>query len=647
VGRGRGAYPYLEKKAMGAAMARAGAAATGTKTFGEFHYDKIAVKETGKITKRGEHNERTGTTPNADPERRHENVRLVGSGDWLADVQARVAEATYKRSDSAIYDFAFYVSNGFFDGKPAALLDEWARRTLDWLAQSFGGERNVVAAVLHKDETTPHIQVMVVPIDERGHMNAHGFTGTKGQVIALHDSYNAAVAHLGLDRGIRGSVATHQTVREWYGKIQQPTPAREEVLRAVEVERPGRLVGNPERYASEQQERIVERIAPALDAALVKATHYEGQAAQAEANNQMLQQRVRELERDHATLQRDYKAVVAQVRQLDLRDTMRQLGGEQDRHDKAKWRIDGEHISINGEKFYNHDRGRGGGGPIDLVMHVTGYDFKGAVTYLSREAGAELAVAAAAQHGARERAAQAEEIVARNEPIPFQQPEADERRWPQVRAYLVEQRAIPRGIIDELHAEGKVYAATHTDRSGREHVNAVFLTHDAEGHAVGASLRGTLPGSTFKGLSRDSDKEAGYFSHTVGEGQPGQNRVLVVAESPLDGLSAAALLYPDYRTTVAATDGTGPLPTRAIEEALAQGWVVSCAFDNDQAGEKRWREVRELYPTAGTIVRDLPPAKDWNDALRASLGQDVSRQHERGRSPERERDRDTRADQRR
>jgi len=641
----------LEKKAMGAAMARAGGAATGTKTFGEFHYDKIAVKETGKITKRGEHNERTGNTPNADPERRDENVRLVGSGDWLADVQARVAEATYKRSDSAIYDVAFYVSNGFFDGKPAALLDEWARRTLDWLAQSFGGERNVVAAVLHKDETTPHIQAMVVPIDERGHMNAHGFTGTKGQVIALHDSYNAAVAYLGLDRGIRGSVATHQTVREWYGKIQQPTPARDEVLRAVEVERPGRLVGNPERYASEQRERIVERVTPALDAALTKAQHFEGQAARAEANVVVLQQRTRALERENATLRQDYRTIVAQVRQIDVRDTMRQLGGEQDRYDKAKWRIDGEHISITGEKFYNHDRGRGGGGPIDLVMHVTGYDFKGAVTFLSREAGAEVAVAAAAQHGARERAAQAQEIVARNEPIPFRQPEADERCWPQVRAYLVEQRAIPRGIVDELHAEGKVYAATHTDRAGREHVNAVFLTHDAEGRAVGASLRGVGAGSTFKGLSRDSDKEAGYFAHTVGEGQPGQNRVLVVAESPIDGLSAAALLYPDYRTTVAATDGAGPLPTRAIEEALTQGWVVSCAFDNDQAGDKRWQQVRELYPTAGTIVRDVPPAsgKDWNDALRANSGQEREKgqQHERHGGLEWERDRDTRVDQRR
>ena len=613
------------------------------------------LKTMGEIGALGKHNERTRDTPNADADRLGENVRLVGSGDWIADAQRRLDDAPLIRSDAVLgIEHVMTASREFYArgdaSERAARLDDWTERSMAWLRERYG-DANIVAAVLHKDEQTPHIQALVVPISDAGRLSAYTYTGGREKLGAMQDSYARAKEPLGLERGVKGSVADHQTVKEFYAKIEAPTPAKEEVLRAVEVERPGRLVGNPERYASEQRERIVERVTPALDAALTKAQHFEGQAARAEANVVVLQQRVREMERDHATFQRDYKAIVAQVRQIDVRDTMRQIGGEQDRYDTAKWRIDGEDISINGEKFYNHDRQQGGGGPIDLVMHVTGYDFKRAVTYLSREAGAELAVAAAAQHGARERTEQAQEIVARNEPLPFRQPEADEHRWPQVRAYLTEQRAIPAGIVDELHAEGKVYAATHTDRAGREHVNAVFLTHDGEGHAIGASLRGVGAGSTFKGLSRDSDKEAGYFSHEVGEGQPGQNQVLVVAESPLDGLSAATLLYPDYRTTVAATDGAGPLPTRVIDAALAQGWVVSCAFDNDHASDRRWQHVRELYPTAGTIVRDVPPAsgKDWNDALRANSGQERKKgqQHERHGGLEWERDRDTRVDQRR
>jgi len=101
--------------------------------YGDFHYKKISVKESGKIVARGKHNERTRETPNADPDRLHENVRLAGSGDWLADVQARADEATFTRANSVLaLDVTFYVSRGFFDDKPPAVLDEWARRTMEW-----------------------------------------------------------------------------------------------------------------------------------------------------------------------------------------------------------------------------------------------------------------------------------------------------------------------------------------------------------------------------------------------------------------------------------------------------------------------------------------------------------------------------------
>jgi len=172
------------------------------------------------------------------------------------------------------------------------------------------------------------------------------------------------------------------------------------------------------------------------------------------------------------------------------------------------WQVNGEPISINGEKFYNHDQQSGGGGPIDLVMHVTGYTFTQAVAYLTHEAGPELAIAAAATHGPRERTAQAQEIVARGERAPFMQPVRDEDRWPQVRAYLVEQRQLPAGLVDELHERGTIYADSRA--------NAVFLRTNEEGQAVSASLRGTLPGSEFQGLAYGTRRDEGHFSFTIG-----------------------------------------------------------------------------------------------------------------------------------
>jgi len=574
----------------------------------------------GEIAAMGKHNERTRDTPNADPERLAANVRLVGSGNWVADAQARLDEATNPRfRPDAIRGVEVFmgVSPAFKDTATEADWRVWVERSMGWLTDTFRDPRNVVAAVWHRDELTPHIQALVVPLrEDNGRLSyEHYLGGSKYRLSEVQTSYAEAVRDLGLERGVQGSQATHQDVQRWYAKITEPTPAPEIVRREVEVERPGRIVGNPERWASEQSERIAERITPPLDAALVKATHYEEQAAKAEANVVVLQQRVREVERERDTLQRDYTTLVAQVRQLEVRGTMQTLGGEQDRHDKHKWQVNGEHISITGEKFYNHDRQQGGGGSIDLVMHVTGYTFRQAVAYLSHEAGPALAVAAAANHGARERTAQAEEIVERGERAPFNAPARHEDRWPGVRAYLVEQRGLPGSMVDALHERGALYA----DRRS----NAVFLRTDAEGQAVGASLRGTLPGSEFQGLAAGCRREAGHFSYSlnVGRPEPYDTPQYYVTESPIDALSRAALIQRSGEHgafTFVSTDGHGDLPRRQIDEGVARRALVHCGFDNDKGGATLWAQVKEAYPRAEAIVRERPPtgAKDWNDALR-------------------------------
>jgi len=577
------------------------------------------LKNMGQIKALGKHNERERETRNADEARREDNVRLAGSGDWCADVQARLDTVPTIRANAVLaLEYVMTASKEFYaqgdDQERAARLDEWTERSMGWLRERFGAE-NVVAAVLHKDELTPHVQAVVVPITEAGRLSATHYVDGAEKLHEMQTSYARAVEDLGLVRGVQGSVATHQTVQEYYAKIQELTPAPEIVRQHLEVERPGRLIPNPERWASEQHEKIAERVTPTLDAALTKTTHYEQQAAKAEANVAVLQQRVREVERERDTLQRDYKALVAQARQLDLRDTVQTLGGVQDRYDTHKWRVNDEHISINGERFYNHDQQKGGGGSIDLVMHVTGYSFKQAVAYLNHEAGPELAVAAAANYGAR----QGQEIVERGERAPFNAPARDEDRWPQVRAYLVEQRGIPRGMVDELHDRGTIYA------DGRS--NAVFLRTDAEGQAVGASLRGTLPGSAFQGLAYGSRRDEGHFSFTMGTPERYSAPQYHITESPIDALSRAALIQrggEGGEFVFLSTDGHGELPKRQIEEGLARQALVHCGFDNDAGGNKLWAQVKEAYPRAEAIVRERPLAgmKDWNDALRTAQGRE-------------------------
>jgi len=619
------------------------------------------VKTMAGVAGRDAHNERTRETPNADLDRAHLNERLVGSGDTYGDVQARLDAAAAKRTirKDAIRAIEYMATTtpGHFDPTDRDTIRAWALETVRWAQQRHGAE-NVVAAHLHLDEVTPNLHLMVVPINDKGLLSSGSYIDGKAALRRMHDTYHEAVAHFGLERGERGSKRTHLTMQQMYARTAQAQAhTRETVVARVEIAQPGRVVMDPQRYKAEQEARVREQIIEPVAVVAVRARLAEERARRAEATLAAVQGQVAELRKDNKTMREEYGKLIAQVKGLDLADVMRALGGQQDRYDKQMWRVNGEHISINPARdggaavFYNHDREKGSKGPIDLVMQVTGYDFRQAVAYLAHEGGRDLAVAAAAQFGAQQGEAIASRVAQGKERAPLVMPERTEELWPQVHAYLTRERAIPAPLVDRLHAEGKVYAGRHVDATGQAHTNAVFVRQDAHGEAVGASWRGADPGSTLTGLATGTRRETGHFSYRVGEPAPYTVPQYIITESAIDALSRHALLVAERQGPLAgayvfvSTDGHGALPTRQIAEGLAMGALVRCAFDNDEDGEKLWAKVREAYPDAETITRDRPPAavKDWNQALQ--------QQRERGQAqeqaPERTRARESRADERR
>src|SRR6266481_2071891 len=60
------------------------------------------------------------------------------------------------------------------------------------------------------------------------------------------------------------------------------------------------------------------------------------------------------------------------------------LGGAQpDRYDRHQWHTTAGVLSVTGPKFMNWNLGVGGGGAIDLVMHLHHLDFKAAIDWLA------------------------------------------------------------------------------------------------------------------------------------------------------------------------------------------------------------------------------------------------------------------------
>jgi len=190
-------------------------------------------------------------------------------------------------------------------------------------------------------------------------------------------------------------------------------------------------------------------------------------------------------------------------------------------------------------------------------------------------------------------------------------PVPDPQRWGQVRAHLTRECELPALSIDALHAEGKIYA----DLRG----NAVFIGEDEHRIPTTAYIHGVVESSDTRGGS-------GWFMATLAGEDPRIPPVLIVAERPVDALSALEMhrrLYrdrpggKDAAVTVMSTEGSGGLPHRAIQETLTQGGTVRVATANTPSGELIWRQLREQYPWPRVErARPMEQGWTWNDVLR-------------------------------
>jgi len=266
------------------------------------------------------------------------------------------------------------------------------------------------------------------------------------------------------------------------------------------------------------------------------------------------------------------------LRALPLEAVLIRAGATRDRDDKAKWHTGRGVISITGAKFMNWNRSVGGGGAIDLAMHLNGLRFKEALDWLSRNF---------SEHDPSDPFQLA--------PRPLLLPPRDDRKLLAVRRYLYDHRRLPAALVEPLISGGSVYA----DTKG----NAVFLLLGKEDAPVGAEIRGTTS-TSWRGMAPGSRKDLGYFSIPVLE-----PTTIILCESAIDAVSCAAL---NDRTLCISTAGARPNPIW-LDSLLHSGRPVSCGFDADPTGDEMARAMIETHPT---VTRLRPPLKDWNEVLK-------------------------------
>lgn len=226
----------------------------------------------------------------------------------------------------------------------------------------------------------------------------------------------------------------------------------------------------------------------------------------------------------------------------------------------------------------NWSRGVGGGGAIDLVIHLKSVRFAEALDWLGRYF---------SDYGPPSSAAAAPHLA-----LPL--PPPDPNQLGRATAYLVLQRAIPANIVDRLVHSGALFADARA--------NAVFLLLGRNNAPVGAELRGTT-GGTWRGMAPGSRKDLGFFA--IG---PDPACAIVLCESAIDAISCFTL-HSEYRCV--STAGARANPAWLAPLFIDQSEIY-CGFDADSTGDRMADEMIALYPA---VKRLRPSLHDWNDVL--------------------------------
>jgi hypothetical protein len=272
----------------------------------------FAILRTAKLKSFGNvggslaHTYRTRETENADPSRSDENEHSHRKPeDVMQALRDRLPE---KRRKDAVIGLEYFVgaSPEWFEGKTRDQQNAYLLGALDWLQKRHGKE-NVVGWSIHRDETSPHLVAYVVPMTDKGTLNAKQWTGGAAALSKMQTDFARDVgARNGLQRGIEGSKAHHQTIKSFYAQIDQPS---QHVSISPETTQPKVLKKGFLSTEYESPEMVAQRVTAAVQKAYSPAVENAKLAASE-------RRRAAEMARTAKSLEREKKEAVERLKDL-------------------------------------------------------------------------------------------------------------------------------------------------------------------------------------------------------------------------------------------------------------------------------------------------------------------------------------------
>ena len=309
-----------------------------------------------------DHIERRVIAPNVDPTRTHLNRELVElpEGVTVRDeaIAHRIKSAGIKRKITpdqvrAIRVMMSGTHEDMMKIQQDGRMDEWCNDSMEWLHKTFGRE-NTVSAVLHMDETTPHIHATIVPIvtGERRKAKQKQTEGKRSyrkktdavrlcaddvlnrdKLIGYHDDYAKIMDKYGLQRGVRGSEARHVTTAQYYRDLKRQAGELETGVQQLQEER-------------EEAEKRLKQVKKEIGTQKLEAVKTEAKAALiAKVGSLLGSGEIKELKQENRQL---YEEVTSRDESIERLQTM--MREQQKQHRKELTEVQAKHIEILNER---------------------------------------------------------------------------------------------------------------------------------------------------------------------------------------------------------------------------------------------------------------------------------------------------------
>ena len=200
-----------------------------SKQFAVLHIEKGS----GNATRLGSHIDRKFQPSNADPNKRHLNKYLItGNQNLNKDIDERIKQSGAKVRKNSVKHLNIVLTGSHDKMKEIEAdperLQKWIDDNYKFLKEKYGKE-NIMRLSLHRDERTPHLHAVITPITKDNRLSAKQVVGNKNDLRQIQDDYAERMKRYNLNRGIRGSTATHDSIKEYYARINNPVQSQLEI----------------------------------------------------------------------------------------------------------------------------------------------------------------------------------------------------------------------------------------------------------------------------------------------------------------------------------------------------------------------------------------------------------------------------------